>query len=186
MLHGCPGGLDEVGSRTDNGPSVIAFETFKQQHTELGRDEFLAQIQEPYLLLIRSSTQSDSGSGFHTVKFTKEAVDQAAGGQANLIPVRKRADGNAFGIMITMGRASNNDLVIPNQKISKFHAYFRQMGSTWRISDANSRNGTFLNGVEVPKDQGTEIVSGNRIKLAKTVELIFFDPPGLYDHLHKV
>lgn len=164
---------------------MIPFKTFQDQHKDLSREEFLAQIQEPYLLLIRSSTRSGSGSGFHTVKFTKEAVDEAAGGVANLIPVRKRADGNAFGIMITMGRASNNDLVIPNQKISKFHAYFRQMGSSWRISDANSRNGTFLNGLEVPKDQGTEITNGGRIKLAKTVELIFYDPSGLYERVQQ-
>ena len=175
--------MDEVAVRADNGLPVISFNTFQAQHKDLSREEFLAQIQDPYVMLVRSSTHSGSGSGFHTVKFTKEAVDSASEDQANLLPVRKRADGNAFGIMITMGRASNNDLVIPNQKISKFHAYFRQMGSSWRISDANSRNGTFLDGVEVPKEQGSEIQNGARIKLAKTVELIFYTPAGLFERL---
>lgn len=166
------------------GRELTPYQKFLEQHADLGRDEFLAQIQEPYLLVTVAADRQRS-AGFRTVKFTKESLDQAEASGPSLIPVRKRADGNAFGMMITMGRANNNDVVIPDGKVSKFHAYFRQVGSEWRISDANSRNGTYLNGLSVPQDQGMPIVSGSKIKLAKTLELVFYDPPGLFDKLQQ-
>ena len=57
---------------------------------------------------------------------------------------------NAFGLGITVGRTRNNDLWIDDQRISRFHAYFRlQDGSSWMLADAGSRNGTFVDGVQL-------------------------------------
>ena len=63
-----------------------------------------------------------------------------------IAPLRKRPGGNAFTGMITVGRADNNDLVISDGTVSKFHAYFRRLGQRWTITDANSRNGTMVDG----------------------------------------
>ena len=57
-----------------------------------------------------------------------------------IAPVRKRLD--LFPEMITVGRTGNNDIVIPDATVSKFHAYFRVTDKGLEIVDAGSRNGT--------------------------------------------
>ncbi|MGC4115915.1 MAG: FHA domain-containing protein [Myxococcales bacterium] len=56
---------------------------------------------------------------------------------------------NAFGLGITVGRTKNNDVSINDERISRFHAYFRLTESGWTLSDAGSRNGTFVDGVQL-------------------------------------
>lgn len=159
---------------------MIPYQTFLQSHGGLSRDEFLGRIDVPHVLITQTAAARDTG--FQTVKFTKEIVTESGERKgAMILPVRKRPDANAFGMMITIGRATNNDLVIEHQKISKFHAYFRQIGSDWRICDANSRNGTEVGEQEVePGQDGLPIYSGSRIRLGKAVSLVFLAPPELY------
>jgi pSer/pThr/pTyr-binding forkhead associated (FHA) protein len=160
---------------------LIPYQTFLQSHTGLSREQFFGKIQVPHVLI--TTTVAGRESGFQTVKFTKEAVTESRGSSKGtmILPVRKRPEANAFGMMITIGRAANNDLVIEHQKISKFHAYFRQTGDEWRICDANSRNGTEVSEVEVtPGQDGLPVFSGSRVRLGKAVTLVFLAPAELY------
>ncbi|MBL4847766.1 MAG: FHA domain-containing protein [Planctomycetes bacterium] len=160
---------------------MISYQTFLVQFGSLGRDDFLKAIEVPYVLITQTANAQDSG--FLTVKFTKEAVTKSGEREGSMVlAVRKRPDANAFGMMITIGRAANNDLVIEHQKISKFHAYFREAVSGWRICDANSRNGTTIGEVPVePGQEGLPVKSGARIKLGKAVSLVFLEPADLYN-----
>ena len=70
---------------------------------------------------------------------------------------------------ISVGRSASNDVVIPFEPITRFHALFSQ-DATGRffILDAGSKNGTFLNDRPVPmKDRGEplEVESGALIRL---------------------
>src|SRR5262249_21476264 len=56
--------------------------------------------------------------------------------------VRKRPNG-AFPDRIGIGR-TGTDIVLAYPLISKYHAYIRREGALWLLSDAGSRNGTFL------------------------------------------
>src|SRR5207253_9820199 len=51
-----------------------------------------------------------------------------------VLPVRKVQD--AFPSMITIGRTSNNDVVIEDVQVSKFHAFFRINGDQLELADA--------------------------------------------------
>tara|TARA_R110002072_G_C7663980_1_gene509857 strand:- start:39 stop:542 length:504 start_codon:yes stop_codon:yes gene_type:complete len=159
---------------------VIPYQTFLHSHGGLSREQFLNQVDVPHVLITQTAGARDTG--FQTVKFTKEAVSESGERKgAMVLPVRKRPDANAFGMMITIGRATNNDLVIEHQKISKFHAYFRQAGEEWRICDANSRNGTEVGDIPVePGQEGLPVYSGSRIRLGKAVSLVFLEPTDLY------
>jgi len=53
--------------------------------------------------------------------------------------------------VITIGRSSDNDLVINNIKVSRKHAKLEKSGNEWFIEDLGSSNGTFLNGEKVKK-----------------------------------
>jgi hypothetical protein len=97
--------------------------------------------------------------------------------------------------MITVGRTRNNDIVLPDESVSKFHAFFRDSnegahendapGQTappaWRLQDAGSRNGTTLNGTPVPTAKHGEPVPvslGVKVRFG-LVELTFLDAVGL-------
>ena len=64
------------------------------------------------------------------------------GGRPLVLPLRKVQ--STFPSMITVGRTDNNDLVVPDEQVSKFHAFFRLVGDRVELSDAGSRNGTFV------------------------------------------
>src|SRR5512142_1706837 len=51
-----------------------------------------------------------------------------------VLPVRKRND--LFREMISVGRAANNDVVVPDVSVSKFHAYFRIAANVVELIDA--------------------------------------------------
>jgi hypothetical protein len=56
-----------------------------------------------------------------------------------------------FPNMISVGRTRNNDIVIADISVSKFHAFFtRGRDGRLLIQDGGSRNGTWLSGIAVP------------------------------------
>ena len=95
-------------------------------------------------------------------------------------PVRR--NGHSAGHLITVGRAPDNDVVVPDSSISRFHAYVKEGANRqWLIQDAGSTNGTTVNGHSVPR-QGSgspiELSSGDDVRLGQ-VELTFLDVDAL-------
>ncbi|MCM1543484.1 MAG: FHA domain-containing protein [Blautia sp.] len=56
--------------------------------------------------------------------------------------------------------------VTDNDKVSRNHAEIITRGHRYFVIDLNSRNRTYINEVPLPAQQETEIVGGNRLKLA--------------------
>ena len=70
---------------------------------------------------------------------------------------------------ISVGRSAGNDVVIPYEPITRFHALFsRDETGRFFLLDAGSKNGTFLNDRPVPmknKGEPQEVKSGAQIRL---------------------
>ena len=66
--------------------------------------------------------------------------------------------------VIKIGRAQDNDIVLDNPQVSRYHAMLERMGSRYRLSDLKSSNGVFLNGQRIEKgawpSEGDEIHIG--------------------------
>lgn len=80
-----------------------------------------------------------------STRLSSVTADEFLPKDALVLPVRK-TDSNPFP-MISLGRARNNDICIPDSSVSKVHAYFVAPDKTearWRIKDAKSLNGTIL------------------------------------------
>jgi FHA domain len=91
-----------------------------------------------------------------------------------------KSERNPFVGMITVGRASNNDIVIANGKISKMHAIFHRSGDEWLLEDRGSTNKTFMDGVALPDQQRRVINDGARLRFADLVTARFFEPASFY------
>jgi hypothetical protein len=62
--------------------------------------------------------------------------------------------------MITVGRTPNNDIVLADASVSKFHAHFRVTGGVHYLLDADSKNGTMIDEIRLVPRRPTLVLSG--------------------------
>ena len=70
----------------------------------------------------------------------------------------------------SIGSLPENDIVIPNSAVSKYHAVIHRRGDQLEIEDLGSTNGTFVNGSRFR--QTSPLLPGDRIRIAD-VELVY-------------
>ena len=151
----------------------------------LGRDRFLAAA-APSLVRKKGSTpsrQNDEDADTTLVASLDGALGSTAGPSSNLdvFPLLKKP-GAPFADMITVGRTANNDVVLNHITVSRFHAYFRHKGDGWTLSDAGSKNGSFLESERLEARKERAIESGDRLRMGD-VEVTFFAVSDLFDML---
>jgi pSer/pThr/pTyr-binding forkhead associated (FHA) protein len=64
---------------------------------------------------------------------------------------------------ITIGRSSDNDVVVDNKLASRHHAIIQKIKDAYFLKDENSTNGTFLNGKKIPEGKYVRLNSGDKI-----------------------
>jgi len=104
------------------------------------------------------------------------------------LPLRKVHD--TFPNMITLGRTANNDLVVPDVSISKFHAFFRDLGAArgprFELIDAGSKNGTWVAGVALsPRTDAFAIKLGDRLRFGR-IEFTVVDAGSCWDTIDRM
>ena len=93
--------------------------------------------------------------------------------------LHKRSGANNFTSMVTVGRAGNNDVVIPGEGVSKFHAYFMRVRSDWTLVDAGSSLGTFVEDQQLEaRTERAPMTNGTRIRLGNAIVGRYLDPAG--------
>jgi hypothetical protein len=91
----------------------------------------------------------------------------------------------AFESMITVGRTKTNDIVLPDNSVSKVHAFFKLDGEKLEIADAGSRNGTWVNKEKlVSKGPGVAIESGKHVKFGR-IEFELLEAGPCWDRLQR-
>lgn len=68
---------------------------------------------------------------------------------------------------ITLGRSESCDVVISDATVSRDHAVLDRRGDQWRIRDAGSQNGVFLNGIRIHRS--TLVSPGDGIQMGDTL-----------------
>lgn len=69
---------------------------------------------------------------------------------------------------ITIGRSSDNDVVIDNKLASRHHAIIQKIKDDYYLKDLDSTNGTLLNGQLIPKDKYVKLGSSDTVTIGKT------------------
>lgn len=76
--------------------------------------------------------------------------------------------------VITIGRVSDNDIVLPDPQVSRRHAEIRRQDDWLIITDLNSTNGTLVNGVHIQEPQTLQ--HGDQISIGDTAFLFQMIP----------
>jgi pSer/pThr/pTyr-binding forkhead associated (FHA) protein len=85
---------------------------------------------------------------------------------------------NAFGRGITVGRTGNNDVVLDDGTVSRFHAWFqRETDGRFILTDAGSKNGSFVGGVRLTPRRPIPVSDGTRLRFGQ-VEVTFYLASG--------
>jgi hypothetical protein len=155
-------------------------------------DGFVAEHNYPVLLQQSGpTTEEEKGWEFSTVYLTDEIKDGQLSDARKVRPERGlvcpvvKQTTKAFEGMINVGRAPNNDIVIDVAGISKFHAYFSRdtISGACHITDANSKNGTYVNRNRLRPHASTPLKDGDKICFAGQVEFTFYLPRRFYEVL---
>jgi hypothetical protein len=101
-----------------------------------------------------------------------------------VVPLRKRElSGKTFSERISVGRARNNDVVLRDKSVSKFHAWFEvNEDGRFFLGDARSTNTTKLNGVVLGGQDLADVYPGDEITFG-TVETSLCDATTLWEAL---
>src|SRR5512142_1690299 len=100
-----------------------------------GKEAFVAAFPNPFLLALSGleapqgparTIRMEGGPELINAIMAERRRMKAEGRDKGpvVLPVRKVQ--TTFPSMITVGRAKNNDIVVPDALVSKFHAFFRQ------------------------------------------------------------
>jgi hypothetical protein len=146
-------------------------EDFVQLAATHSRESFVAAFRHPFIVGEGALTQPvrgrtlmfESGS---TVSSDEEGLAKRDHARRLVLAVRKVH--STFPSMITVGRTRNNDVVIADALISKFHAFFRLVDDHHELADAGSQNGTRINDQTLtPKGPAVRVRSGDVIHFAQ-------------------
>jgi hypothetical protein len=161
----------------------VPFEVFRADARSLSPADFEERHGDAFLVLSAAELNVPTGPATTEVHL---AFDDEEGSActANLellaYPVQRTE--RSAGHLVTLGRTSNNDVVIPDLSVSRFHAFVKPDGNGhFQIQDATSTNGTTVNGTSVPAQghgPAVDIKSGDNVRLGQ-VELTFLDAEAL-------
>jgi hypothetical protein len=102
-------------------------------------------------------------------------------GEVEVFPLTKKP-GASFPELITIGRTANNDIVLKDVTVSRFHAFFRQRDTAWVVGDAGSKNGTQVDGVDLEPRKEHGVWSGANVRIGD-LELTFYTAEQLFEYL---
>jgi hypothetical protein len=80
---------------------------------------------------------------------------------------------------IRMGRQSGNDVIVPDEQVSRRHAEIEERNGALVVTDLGSSNGTFVNGTRITSQQ--PLRSGDTVQVGTTVLKVLDSPstPGM-------
>lgn len=136
-------------------------------------------------------TQGTTGEDLHYRRTleSQRAMQTLSGGNAqrylNKVAFLLKRPGGLFPHMITIGRASNSDLVLALADVSKVQAYFMKSGDQWQIVDQRSHNGTYLGPQRLEPTQPTPLDSNSVLRFGESLTLRFLSSQDLRARLEQ-
>lgn len=179
---GVPFARARAGGAVRGAPmQVEATERALREAASRSIQEFTAVVRTPHLVLSGPREATEDALSVGTLFGGPSAFARRV---TRLVPLEKRPGSNPFELMITVGRAGNNDIIADHASVSKFHAYFCRVGDRWAIVDAGSLNGTFVDAVRLRREERRVLHDEATVRLGDAVVLSYLEPASLYWRLN--
>jgi pSer/pThr/pTyr-binding forkhead associated (FHA) protein len=110
----------------------------------------------------------------------------AIGGGDPMAVVIEKTKANAFQRRITIGRTANNDIVLDDNSVSRFHAWieFQDEAQEWVLVDAGSRNGSVVAGRRLAPKAPATLSNGQSVRIG-ALQLTYYTAQGFLDLLKR-
>ena len=162
-------------------------ETYREQ-LKLGLAAFEAAHPHPFLMMRKSGEELRKGMPRMATMWAPMAPMTAPPPPSELLDllvfeVRPRP-GSFFPRLVSIGRGEQCDVSIPDGRISRLHLSIEHAPASkeYWLFDADSRNGTKLNGRNVAKGERVKLAFGDTIKLG-TLWLEFVSAAMVFERL---
>ena len=173
---------------------------FLDSRRHLSRAVFVTRFPAPVLVHRMSEERGTSGKRRWTSRDDDRAITEELTRPVEIIPVGDDGEGNTpdllgvisirqrsvqrHGMLITVGRASSNDVVVATRSVSKVHAFFQPTGAGrgYQLTDAGSSNGTFVTGAQLAPQRPRALRNGDDIAFGD-FNALFLEPQGFYEYL---
>jgi hypothetical protein len=182
-----------VSQTTEPAPGFQPLETVVEDFVGLDREGFVARYPDALIIFDEIGQLGEADPGFQTLskkpkesKDTQDPRQRILGRLESRVVYRLTKQRDKFACMVTVGRAANNVLRLNVPSVSKFHAYFTHVAreKAWYVADANSSNGTFIDGQELPPSHGKVLIkNGTTLRFGPDVTGQFYDAAGFYELL---
>lgn len=107
-------------------------------------------------------------------------TQRLASGHNHVVWMAKRPTSTASrGNRISLGRALSADIILRHSSISKVHAYVGAEDGVWHVVDAESKNGTSLNGIRLAPRRREALAIGDQLSFG-SIEALFLDAGTLW------
>lgn len=123
-------------------------ETYILRFGATDKATFMAEVRCPVLVDSAYSIGSIAPKqGFRTATIddARALPYRTKANEREVLLIKKRQEATFLG-HVSVGRASNLDVVISRTGISKFHAYFSEVEAGFQLTDKDSTNGTWVAG----------------------------------------
>ncbi|HEY0881435.1 MAG TPA: FHA domain-containing protein, partial [Archangium sp.] len=79
---------------------------------------------------------------------------------------------------------ANNDIVLDDTSVSRFHAWIEQQNAEWVIVDAGSRNGSTVGGRKLAAKAPATLTNGLSVRIG-ALQLTYYTAQGFLDMLQR-
>ena len=169
--------------------SGLPITPLKGDAATLSPEEFEDRHGSAFLLLTAAELCVPRGPGSTEVRLLDDLPRSESTAALNLMAFPMRCREGTPGALVTIGRAGNSDVLVPDLSISRFHAFAKRgPDGHWRIHDAGSTNGTTVNGRSAPQQgngQPETLKTGATLRLGQ-VEFTFLEVGAMLEYLAKL
>ncbi len=141
--------------------------------------KFDSQLKGRSVLVYEPRDPDEDSSSGHRLR-TSSGITASVIGQGDpVVAVLEKSKDNVFQRRVTMGRTTNNDIVLDDASVSRFHGWLqRDDGSgKWTLTDAGSKNGTWVQSSKLTAKKPVILENGARLRVGN-LELTYYSAAG--------
>jgi len=155
--------------------------TVRESARTLSREDFVREYSGYYLVVTPHAESLNIG--YRTVNMNIANVrPPRAESHFDIVPIAK-APHNPYPDRVSVGRATNCDIVLRDASVSKLHAHFRDFASgPLRVVDLGSSNGTKVNGAPLEPQRPVVLEPGDTLQVGGAKARVA-DGEALYEFL---